>query len=67
MSEDGVVGAAVEADDDFLTMHAKVAAGLDELSVEMFGFHGGAALQALREPAVAAVGQDGQDDVGVDV
>jgi len=67
LSDDGVVGPSVEGDEELIAVDGDVAAGFDELAIELFGFHGGAALEALAEPAIAAVGQDGHHDVGVDV
>ena len=67
LGDDGVVGASVERDDEFVSTDGEMAAGFDEFAVKLFGFHAFAALESVREPAVTPVGEHGQDDVGVDV
>ena len=67
LGNDGVVRPAVERDEKFIAPDGEGAAGFDELAIELFGLHRGAAVEALGEPTVAAIGQDGQADVGVDV
>ena len=57
----------VEGDDEFFSANGEMAAGFDEFAVKLFGFHAFAALESLREPSVTAVGEHGQDDIGVDV
>ena len=63
LGDEGVVGAAIQGHEEVLIVDGDVAAGLDEFAVELCGFHGLAALEALGQPAVASVGQNGQDDI----
>jgi hypothetical protein len=66
-AKDGVVAAAIEVDGDLFRGHFDVAGSFDELSVEVFGLGLGEAFELAGEPTVAAMGNDGEDDVEVDV
>src|SRR5262245_4722943 len=66
-TKDWVVAAAVEVDGDLFRGHFDVAGSFDELSVEVFGLGLGEAFELVGQPPVAAMGNDGEDDIKVDV
>jgi len=47
LSDDGVVCASVEGDDEFVSTDGEMAAGFDEFTVEVFGFHAFTAFESL--------------------
>jgi len=65
--KDRVVAAAIEVDGDLFRGHFDVAGSFDELAVEVFGLGLGETFELARQPTVAAMGDDGEDDVEVDV
>ena len=61
------MSAAVEMDDDALPSDLHAAGGFHELAVEVLGLGLAEAVQVVRQPAVAAVGDHGQGNVQIDV
>lgn len=61
------MAAAVEVDGDLFRGHFDVAGSFDELSVEIFGLGLGEAFELAGQPPVAAMGNDGEDDIEVDI
>ena len=68
LAEDRVVRAAIEVDDDPpARFHLDGTGSLDELTVEPLGLRIAKAAQLVRQPAVASLGDDGEDCIQVHV
>jgi hypothetical protein len=65
--EDRVVAAAVEMDGDLFGGHFDVAGRDHELAIEVFGLRLGEAFEFAGQPSIAAMGDDGEDNIEVDV
>src|SRR5271170_2232222 len=66
-AQDWVMSAAVEMDEQTSRFDLDAAAGFDELAVEVLRLGLGEAVQLLGQPAVAAIGDDRQGHVEVDI
>ena len=66
-AQNRVVGAAVEVDDETARLDFDAAAGFDELAIEVLRLGLAEAVEFFGQPAVAAIGDNRQGHVQVDI